>query len=68
MRSNSKIKAVGGDELESHEGAIEAGPYYGAINERNNSFMWGHKMEGGADIAIRERGSRSGYFRMALAF
>lgn len=65
---NSKIKAVGGDELESHDGAIEAGPYYWAINERNNSFMWGHKMEGGADIAIRERGSRSGYFRMALAF
>jgi hypothetical protein len=65
---NAQLKAASGQELESNDGLPESGTFYWTCNERNNSYMWVHKMAGGTDIALRERLSRSGYFRMILAF
>lgn len=64
---NRQIKAVGGTELTSTDKGVLQG-FYWSSNERNDSFMWLHHMEGGSEFLNRERGSRSGYFRMMLAF
>lgn len=64
---NRRINAVGGTPLTSTAAGEFLG-FYWSSNERNDSFMWLHHMEGGPEFLNRERASRSGYFRMMLAF
>lgn len=64
---NKKIKSVGGTELASTPAGQLTG-FYWSSNERNDSYMWLHHMDGGTEFLQRERGSRAGYFRLMLAF
>lgn len=64
---NAGIRAAGGTELTSTAAGVLTG-FYWSSNERNDSFMWLHHMDGGPEFLNRERGSRAGYFRMMLAF
>lgn len=64
---NRRINAVGGTELVSTNAGVLTG-FYWSSNERNDSFMWLHHMDGGSEFLNRERFSRAGYFRLMLAF
>lgn len=64
---NRQIKKVNGTEFTSTAKGVLTG-FYWSSNERNDQFMWLHHMDGGENFLQRERGSRSGYFRLMLAF
>lgn len=65
---NPQLKLAGGQELESNDGSSVGGIFYWTSNERNNERVWTHKINGGSEHGMRERGSLSGYFRMMIAF
>lgn len=64
---NRRISAVGGTQLASVSTDVTIGMYWSS-NERNETYMWTHRMANGTGIDLRERGSRAGYFRLMLAF
>ncbi|MCD8165429.1 MAG: fimbrillin family protein, partial [Bacteroides sp.] len=64
---NRRIDSVGGTALVSTDAGVLVG-FYWSSNERNDSYMWVHHMNGGSEFLNRERYSRSGYLRMMLAF
>ncbi|MCD8260214.1 MAG: fimbrillin family protein [Bacteroides sp.] len=64
---NRRMNAVGGTPLVSTAAGDLVG-FYWSSNERNTAFMWLHHMDSGSEFLNRERYSRSGYFRLMLAF
>ena len=64
---NKQILAARGNDLISTTNG-ESNNFYWSSNERNDSFMWVHHMDGGTSFLNRRDNGTKGYFRMMLAF
>ena len=64
---NKQILAARGNDLISTTNG-ESNNFYWSSNERNDSFMWVHHMDGGTSFLKRRDNGTKGYFRMMLAF
>lgn len=64
---NKQILAAKGNDLISTANGSRS-DFYWSSNERNDSFMWVHNMDGGTSFVNRRDNGTKGYFRMMLAF
>ena len=64
---NKQILAAKGNDLISTANGSRS-DFYWSSNERNDSFMWVHNMDGGTSFVNRRGNGTKGYFRMMLAF
>lgn len=64
---NKQILAAKGNDLISTANGSRS-DFYWSSNERNDSFMWVHNMDGGTSLVNRRDNGTKGYFRMMLAF
>lgn len=66
-RMLTQILAAKGNDLISTANGSRS-DFYWSSNERNDSFMWVHNMDGGTSFVNRRDNGTKGYFRMMLAF